>query len=245
MKLYRDYALASTAMHDDPRLAESLRKVIRERKFTQVLETGSYLGLGSTRFIAEAFPAESPPEIFVTIETNWNNWRQAKRNLARFPFVRPIWGLTVDQAEAAKFIRQDEYLINHQAHPDIFIDDVKDPVAFYLNELAGRLGEKEINPSFREKLDRLFHWSGQDLLRQQLRAMADKRPLVVLDSAGGVGFLEFTTLLEVLAGKTYTLLLDDIHHIKHYRSWQHIVNDPSFKLLDINETHGWLLAQHG
>ena len=136
MKLYSEYPHASVVMQDDPVLMELLRRVIRERKFTHVLESGTYLGLGSTRFVAEAFPAESPPEIFVTLETSWELWRRAKANLFKFPFVRPVWGLTVKRAAALDFVRQDDFLKNHRQHPDVYIDNVDDPVAFYLNELA-------------------------------------------------------------------------------------------------------------
>jgi len=232
-------------MHDDVELRELLQSVIRAQKFTHVLESGTYLGLGSTRFVAESFPVESPPKEFVTLETNWRSWRRAKVNLARFPFIHPVWGLTVKRQEAVDFVRQDKFLKNHQAHENIFIDDINDPVSFYTNELAGRLGHTGAKVGWREKLDRLFQWGGEDLLRRKLIQFSDKAPLVILDSAGGIGFLEFTILLQTMAGKPYTVLLDDIHHIKHFRSAEHIRNDRSFNVLGTNLIHGWLLAQHG
>ena len=39
---------------------------------------------------------------------------------------------------------RDEMLANHAKYPDIYIDDVQDPVAFYSNELKGTLGRRSI-----------------------------------------------------------------------------------------------------
>jgi hypothetical protein len=245
MKLYCDYPHASISMHEDTELRQLLQNVIREKKFTHVLESGTYLGLGSTRFVAEAFPIESPPKLFVTLEASWKNWRQAKTNLARFPFCRPVWGLTVKRDEALKFVYDDEFLKNHQKYEDVFIDDLTDPVAFYANELSGRLGQAGSQPGWREKLDRIFRWAGEDLLRRYLVQFHNQSPLIILDSAGGIGFLEFSTLLKTMGASPYTVLLDDVHHIKHFRSREHIRKDPAFRIIGSDDVHGWLLAQHG
>ena len=65
-----------------------------------------------------------------------------------------------------------------------------------------------------------------------------------MDSAGGIGFLEFTILLRVMRNRPYSLLLDDINHIKHFRSYEHIRKDRRFTILGLDESRGWLFARH-
>ncbi len=60
MKLFCSCPSASMSMHGDERLKNLLEDVIREESFTHIIETGTYLGLGSTTFVAESF-AETPP----------------------------------------------------------------------------------------------------------------------------------------------------------------------------------------
>src|SRR5688500_15017101 len=100
MRLFSDYAGSSIRMHDSAALRSLLASTIANHRVTHVIETGTNLGLGSTRFVAEAFPPNAPPDLFVTIEARWSNWQRARRNLARFPFVRCEWGLSVGSAEA-------------------------------------------------------------------------------------------------------------------------------------------------
>jgi hypothetical protein len=42
----------------------------------------------------------------------------------------------------------------------------------------------------------------------------------------------------------YMLLLDDVHHLKHFRSLRDIRINKSFEILALNLEHGWLLARH-
>src|SRR5207249_2262859 len=75
-------------------------------------------------------------------------------------------------------------------------------------------------------------------------SVRDANPLVLLDSAGGTGWMEFTTLRQTMGDRAYVLLLDDVHHVKHYRSLEHVRRDPSFHIIGLDERHGWMLARH-
>jgi len=234
------------SMHANERLKNLMRAVMRQEPFNFVIETGTYLGLGSTTFIAESFPADRPPSSFITIEANWNAWRKARKNLARFPFISPLWGKSVPTEEALSFIRTDEMLANQQNYPDVYIDNTADPIAFYSNEILGRLQPGWLARPLAwlgEILDAKRHYQGEDLLRRYLRQFCAARPLIVLDSAGGIGFLEFNIVQEIMAGRTYTILLDDIYHIKHYRSAVSIRSDPDFHVIGSDEQGGWMLAR--
>ena len=59
----------------------------------------------------------------MTIEANWVSWRKAKRHLARFPFVQPVWGKTVTTLEALEFLRKDEFLRDHERWEDIVLHE--------------------------------------------------------------------------------------------------------------------------
>jgi hypothetical protein len=91
-------------------------------------------------------------------------------------------------------------------------------------------------------VDRRLRYAGEGLLAKSLVHVRDANPLVLLDSAGGTGWLEFTTLRETMADRPYVLLLDDVHHVKHYRSLEHVRRDATFEILGLDERHGWLLA---
>lgn len=246
MKPYRDYTLWSVSMHDSDELRQLLREAIVRHRITHVVETGTHEGLGSTRFIAESFPPEAQPKSFVTIEAGWKNWRRARRNLRRFPAVKAVWGHTLDVRSAIDFVERDECIRHHERYPDVFIDDVDDPVSLYTRELKRGLSRPP--RGVRERLtfafDRRWRYEGEGLLAASLLRVRDETPLIVLDSAGGTGWLEFTTVRETMGTRPYLLLLDDVHHLKHFRSLESVRGDRSFEILGLDERHGWMLAVH-
>jgi hypothetical protein len=246
MRSYREYRLASMRMVDDSGLAPVLARVIAESGISHVVETGTYLGTGSTRMLAAAFPIDRPPESFITIEANWSSWCAARDNLAAFPFVTVLWGRTIRRRAALEFVRTDDALRHHERWPDVFIDDTKHPVKSYSRELRGRLGGRPrgLRLMARFGRDRLRCFSGEDLLARSLLAVRERRPLILLDSAGGIGWLEFQTVLREMGATAYTIVLDDTHHVKHFRSLAHIRGDAAFTILNESEEHGWVVARH-
>lgn len=246
MKLFSESPGASMSMAASEELRSLLRDILKEGTVTHVLETGTFRGLGSTMFVSESFPVDHPPRIFVTIEANWVSWRQAKGNLRRFPFVKALWGRTVPVRKALAFIERDEALRNHREYPDIYIDDVANPVYFYSQEVAGRLrGSADVPKNLvRRYFDRLVSYAGENLLEKYATKFRSTNPLIILDSAGGIGFLEFTIVEAAMRKFPYLLLLDDINHIKHFRSYRHVREDPHFELLGADQKEGWLLARH-
>lgn len=246
MKLYAAAAGASMEMKDDAGLRDRLVGLIAARGIDVAIETGTFLGLGSTRFVCEAFRAVAPPRRFVTVEVNFSNWCHASANLRPYAFVDCRWGRSVALNRALGFLRSDPMLLNHQAY-DIYIDNVSDPVAAYSRELAGEAAELERHPLAADGRPlpddaKTLLFDGDDLLARLLDAHADHAPLIVLDSAGGIGFLEFQIVLEKMAGRRFALLLDDTHHIKHYRSLQHIRGSRDFQV--VAEGASWVLATY-
>ncbi|MFI5228806.1 MAG: hypothetical protein ACHQWU_07040 [Gemmatimonadales bacterium] len=234
-------------MADDDGLGPVLAALLRSNRVTHVIETGTYLGTGSTRMLASAFPTGEPPESFVTIEANWSSWRAALANLAGFPFVKALWGRTVTRAAALAFVRSDEALKHHERWPDVFIDDTRHPIKSYTRELRGRLGGRPRGTRAIAQFigDRMRRYSGENLLSEQLQAAREKGPLILLDSAGGIGWLEFQTVLRDMSAVPFTIVLDDTHHVKHFRSLAHIRGDSSFTVVAESPNHGWIVARRG
>lgn len=246
MKLLSDYPGAGMSMAASIKLRLLIKDVLMQEKVSHIIETGTYQGLGSTKFISESFHENSFPKVFVTIEANWMSWRKAKNNLRRFPFVKALWGKTVAMDKALSFLQNDKALRNHNEYPDIFIDNINDPLQFYHNEVLGELGGKNVNPmsTLQRTFDNVFYYSGDDLLEKYLHEYQHLNPMVILDSCGGIGFLEFSILQNVMLTQTYLVLLDDISHIKHFRSYKFIKNSPHFHIIGVDEHEGWLIAKH-
>ena len=217
MKLYQDYEHASIAMVEDKPFLDALQT------FSPlfIIETGTYLGTGSTKMLASLKPKK-----LYTIECSYKNYSQAKENLKDFPFVECLHGLSVDSQEAIKFMERNPQIFED----DVFIDDAN-PMEFYTNELMGMLNGGERVEGMRE-----------NILSELLPKVADDNPLVLLDSAGGIGLFEFFMVREIMGDKPYILVLDDTHHVKHHRSKIIIQKDPSFQIVYNDDIHGRLIA---
>ena len=227
-------------MREDPVLSAQLVKLIADAKLDLAIETGTFLGEGSTRFVSECFLKVAPPKRFVTVEVRFSNWCRAKANLRPYLFVDCRWGCTVELAAALQFLKTDDVLINHRNYHGICIDDTGDPVGWYSRELFGQLAASaEVNIG---EETRAHLWDGENLLTRLLQTHCDHRPLVILDSAGGVGWIEFQILMRQMTGRPFFLLLDETHHLKHFRSLDYIRQSANSRL--IAKGGSWALASH-
>lgn len=248
MKKYSDYNLSSVSMSADEDFRKAVRELFRKERIEYIFESGTFDGSGSTTTLAKAL-VETGTHIkkFVTAEVDYRLFRKARKQLAAFPFVTPVWGMTVAAEEARKFVSEDEAISEHHRYPDIFIDDTEDPKGFYLNELSGQLSKHVLKQSWFSRMfsaaDRNKETFTEDLFQKYLPEMASGKTLVLLDSAGGVGFLEFQKVCSIMGSKSFFLILDDIHHLKHFRSYRRLQEDNSFNILQENQAQGWVLAK--
>src|SRR5690242_7832612 len=178
MRLYGVESHASMDMARDPVLRQHLVELIARYRLDVAIETGTFLGLGSTRFIADAFLQVAPPKRLVTVEVNFANWCRAKANLRAYPFIDCRWGLSVALDRALEFLQHDEMLLNHQRYPDIYIDNISDPVAAYSRELRGQAEELERMPLAGRSSDVAFNgkdylFDGEDLLSRLLEPIQE------------------------------------------------------------------------
>ncbi len=246
MKSLKEKAGKTIVMSESRVLARMVREYVGDTNVTHVVESGTFRGTGSTRMLASSFKDTAQPSRFITIEVNYVSWRAAVGNLIQTPFVRAVWGRTVSLQEALRHIRTDEAISSHMMYDDVYIDDIHQPMQFYENELRGALGGMPKAPYDRARwvYDRLFHYQGDDLLQKYLCKYADCEPLVLLDSSGGIGLLEYTIMRKTLQGKRYSIILDDIDHLKHFRSFNEISQDPHYAVHGVNADEGWVFASH-
>ncbi|MBK8913969.1 MAG: hypothetical protein IPM64_05070 [Phycisphaerales bacterium] len=211
------------------RLVEALRRLVKRLRPQAVVETGTYLGLGTTRLILEA-TADAPPEVFYTIEASPVHYAEAVANLLHAPHVHCLWGLSVDRSAAEAFIREDALLRDSAARGDLYIDSDA-PVDAYVAEVGGAGGSGQAAQILPEA------W-----LETLLPRVREQRPLIALDSAGGIGWLEYREVRRLMGSAVFGLFLDDINHVKHHRSFVHLRSDSACEMIDHDEPAGWAVA---
>lgn len=192
-------------------LQKKLSDLIFDNVITHVVETGTYLGTGTTNGVLEGFMRHGLDYHFISIEVNPDYHRQAMANNVGTSVQ--FWnGLSIPK----KMLPTD---VTYDVPDHILIDhDPSTRNAAYSKEV-----------SFNVK---------DDLLRKAFKKSPE---LVILDSAGHLGFIEFKYTMELLSGHTFYLCLDDIGHIKHYHSMQVVLEHPEvFEIVwrsDSNNLH--------
>ena len=250
MKEYGDYKYTSVSMNKDMDLINSLGELASKNTIEYIIETGTHRGLGSTTMLGNAFKNSSSLISLNTIEIDYTNYSLAKKNLSQFSFVNCCYGCSLDLNDAIEYVKKDEAILHHEKYPEVFIDNAKDPINFYVNELEGRLNDSS-NNIIKQFLKKILRPSrnantnpAYNLLPSLIKKFEGHEMLIVLDSAGGVGHMEFQITDELMKNKNYYILLDDTHHLKHFRGYDIIKNRGDFSIINASEKNGWVLAYH-
>lgn len=163
--------------------------------------------------------AETKKYVF-SIECNYNNYITATRNLQLYDNVCVIHGLSLNRKDLIDILLHEKFDIETKYDSDF-------PKTFYMREI-----------------------NQQVVLEDALDVFCnnDRRQLIFLDSAGGVGYAEFHKILQLPKNflNKKILVLDDISHIKHKRSVEeleslgYIVNKSkdnrfAWSILDMND----------
>jgi hypothetical protein len=179
--------------------SQIMENLIKENKIEEVIETGTFNGLGSTMIFAKIGIKTQ------TIESCLSSFFAAKDNLKNYSNVILHHGSSLRIQEMLDFIDQDDFYSSSEIKTqNISIDGGSvDAKSFYKDEVTG------FGYSAPPKEDILFNLINNP-----------KKQLIFLDSAGGVGFLEFKKFMSIEESfrKNKILVLDDVAHIKHYRS---------------------------
>ena len=208
-----------TAVQFNSEFERDLRALIRRIKPKFIVETGTYLGQGTTRIISSALRDAGLTETqFFSVECNPENHRRALENLSQaglLPFVKPLHGISVPRS-----LLPDEAAIRTETIENVggnvFVDHHEENrIQLYLNETN-------------------YPAIAEDLLGTCLRRCAGQPDILLLDSAGHMGNVEFNYVLGQLRAPCY-LALDDIRHVKHARSIEQIKDDPRFEWVSVTE----------
>lgn len=192
-------------LHDSNIFRFTINELISYFDIEEILETGTYLGTGSTQIFAETrLPV-------TTIECNILHYQQALINRPEQNVIIK-YGLSLLKNDIIDFLDLNYFLKDfaRQGFPNVLFDNYKDGKEFYTNEIFSKL----IEPY------------DENLL---IKSLNNKKQLIYLDSAGGIGFLEVLELLKELYKhenpylvQNKILVLDDVNHIKHYASTSYL-----------------------
>lgn len=179
---------------------DTVRALLKDNEIEEVIETGTFNGLGSTTIFAKT------GKKIISVESCLGNHFAAKENLKEYKNVELIYGSSLFIEDMISFIDSDDFYFKEEVKNNSAIIDGPSPdetKSFYKNEVSG--------------------WNfGKPKLENVLINLIDnnKKQIVFLDSAGGVGYLEFKLFMSLSEEKKKNkiLLLDDVSHIKHYRS---------------------------
>lgn len=180
-------------------LRKDIYSVIMDYRPYAILETGTYNGLGSTSAILHGLKdANVDPFSLISIESNAENHRQAEKNLLGEKYKGTVLLMHANSLPSELMPRM-VYDV-----PDHVITDHADPMKY----------TKEVPTDIED--DGIY----------RAMALMDNRPdLVLLDSAGHLGFLEFEYVCK-LAESSFVLILDDTLHRKHYDTLEFIKAHP-------------------
>jgi len=167
------------AAHND--FKDAITYLIKTEKLQRIIETGSYLGEGTTQAIADALVGHE--QVF-SIEVNPRHYEIARKRHRNTP-INFMLGLSVGRSDVPTSISFDV--------PDNIVID-------HLDHNRELLYKQEI--SFK---------GADNLLNVALSKVDYKPDLVILDSAGHMGLQEFKYLMNLVEPGFYLALDDTNH----------------------------------
>jgi hypothetical protein len=198
-------------------LTNAICRLLTRARFHKIVETGAYLGLGSTLAICRTLSENDiSADQFYSIEVNPELYAQAWNNLSQRG-LRPrlLRGLSIPRSllpTAADLGRE-----------------VERQTGATDGALAARVAALQQETHFPEALD--------DLLGFVLRNFDHAPDFLLLDSAEHLGFIEFQYAFSLIKAPCY-LALNGVRQWKHAQSLKALESDPRFKLLELAEDNG-------
>lgn len=181
-----------------------------------IIETGLYHGTGSTSLITSLIRDIPLDADFYSIECNEKNIKIAEYNLSQDGLIDHVEihsGLSVPHLLIPS-IEETIEDIRTARKIGMYVDHEIDDSSFYTKETS--------------------NYEEDDILGKLLKYLSGEVDFLLLDSAGHMGFIEFKYVLPLIKTPC-AIALDDIKHLKHYRSLEMIKNDKRFKLIHEND----------
>lgn len=177
-----------------------ITELVGSEILTKVIETGTYLGLGTTKAVLDGMRGHGMGFDFISIEVNPVHYKQAVANNVGVPGLHLLNGLSIGKPHLpidTTFNVPDHIIVDHQPN------------------VRQKLYNKEIDFNVEDHL-----------LQRAIDALGGEPDLVILDSAGHMGLIEFRYLMERIGDKSFYLVLDDVGHVKHYESFEYVKKHP-------------------
>lgn len=190
---------------------QAIRQTILEIRPRIVLETGTHKGRGSTLTILNALKETFHPVDFYSMEINTDTYQMAVQFLRdKTPdnvTLKLFNGISVPRS----MLPTPEQIQYRLSRRDMFGLTCKFDTRKFVHEVRHH-----------EAVD-------DDILGQIL---IDHKPdLILLDSAGHMGYIEFRYLMHWMKDTSFMLMLDDVRSIKHIHTILHLIDNPSFEIL--------------
>jgi GT2 family glycosyltransferase/glycosyltransferase involved in cell wall biosynthesis/Tfp pilus assembly protein PilF len=218
-----------TAVNTDSAFAREVRSLFARIRPMKILETGTFVGNGTTNVIASALrDLGSRGAKFYSIEVNPGLHAIARRNLEKAglsPYVNLLNGLSVPRSLLPGMEEIERRTVKEIGKDPVYVDHAeKDRVEKYYNETN-------------------FPGVADDLIGRVLGVFGFRPDFVLLDSGGHMGTIEFTYLISRLEGECH-IALDDIFHVKHRESFSRMSSDPRFEIIAaVREKAGFCIAR--
>lgn len=207
-----------TRIDTESHFARCIKDLFARIRPKRVIETGTYHGTGTTTVIARAIrDLRIADSRFISIEVNPRNVTRATSNLQKEDLVVELFnGLTVPRELLPSIEQIDRELVKNVISDDLIVDhEEADRARLYYGETD-------------------FGDLPDDMLGTALDEFDDRPDFVLLDSGGHMGFIEFGYLVSKLKGPCH-VALDDIYHVKHFRSFEELRRDARFQLVTASE----------
>lgn len=216
----------ATEISQTSQSSKELRKFIREKQPKVVLETGTYKGCGSSRIVLNALGQLDHHIDFYTIEVRPDFFTEAKNNLSidcpPNVHVHCLNGLSIPR-QLLPNSKSIEEIVSLAKHAGVQVDhNGADEVLHYTNETS----------------------MCDSVPDRRIDGVLDLKPeIIILDSGGHIGTIEFKYVLSKLTWPC-TIYLDDTRHIKHYKSLYEMQNDDRFFIrIESSEKFGFSIAE--
>ena len=228
LKITQDYGSREDGMAVTTRsdFAAAICRLITNVRPRKIIETGTYLGTGTTTVIAKAVRRLGVDAAFYTIEVNPAYYARARTYFAANNLnVIALNGLSIPRAILPAMEEIIKSTVTDVEYEGIFVD--------HRAEVRAQWYYQETN--VQDVPDNLLYLC--------LKRFDFEPDFVLLDSAGHIGNIEFNYLVENLRGCCY-IALDDIYHIKHHKSFRQIASDRRFELVVASrEKFGFCIAR--